>query len=400
MDDTWLNSFFDDVNNPTPERGSVILRPRGGGAAAHRAGKPVVLATSLQHGNKFTREEIGEEPSGSCVPAAFEWITSVKPPPRLKRSRKSEAHDVSHGASSTEDNLESLSSDSAAADCLTNEIDAQALSDALDGDTLALTHSFTSAFDFGTDCSGGATNISATNLTTAAASRRSSSRRSAPSGSRRSSARPAVAPTSPAAIALNAAGDVSMDADMPPPPPGPPPSDLFVPEMATFGVSALAPVSGVSKPSGGTTAPEDKKARHNLTERKRITRMNELFDRLSAAIEEPIGGNCAEPLMLGDRLGDLSNAEPTADASELADQNNPPPPVKERSGASKAKVLEGALRCIRDLKQKLAEERMARSVLSVKDLEAMTQSCASEEGDGVLGEVLQRTPSDYKDVAW
>ena len=292
MDDALLDS----AAMPATEYGaSGALRQRGGGAAAHRSGAPVILAMTSHTA----------EPANEC-----EWVTAVKaPPPRHKRSRKSEMHDV------------------------------------------------------------------------------------------------------PGEAAMD---DVAM---MPPPPPGPPPTDGFGLEMATFGVSALPPVDtpsavaiaagvgvsvggGVAVVGGGASAAESKKARHNLTERRRINRMNELFDQLSAAVED----RDETPFLIGSLSDGAAAPVPEEEPAPTEDPSNPPRP-KERSGASKAKVLEGALRCIRDLRKQLAEERLARPFLSVTDLDDMTSLCTLNDSGGgggaaVPGGLDSNDVSDYNDVAW
>ena len=334
------DSLLDSAAMPATEYGaSGALRQRGGGAAAHRSGAPVILAMTSHTA----------EPANEC-----EWVTAVKAPPsRHKRSRKSEMHDVSGEAANATSN---------------NSLEASAPPDTLHRQTTALTDSFTAAFTIGSDCG-----------TTATGSAFSAS------PSRRSNARTALASvTAPM-------DDVTM---MPPPPTGPPPTDGFGLEMATFGVSALAPVDtpsamaiaagvgvsvggGVAVVGGGASVAESKKARHNLTERRRINRMNELFDQLSAAVED----RDETPFLIGNLTDGAAAPVPEEEPAPTEDPSNPPRP-KERSGASKSKVLEGALRCIHDLRKQIASERLARPFLSVTDLDDMASLCTLNDSGG------------------
>mmetsp|Transcript_18061 Transcript_18061/g.36388 ORF Transcript_18061/g.36388 Transcript_18061/m.36388 type:complete len:423 (-) Transcript_18061:208-1476(-) len=87
-----------------------------------------------------------------------------------------------------------------------------------------------------------------------------------------------------------------------------------------------------------------RKVRHNLTERRRVDRMNQLFNRLYMALAE----GEEDPLPITRREPPVSN--------QLATSASAAPKW------SKADVLEGALRVITDLRHKLAEERLARSL--------------------------------------
>ena len=121
MDDTWLSNFFDGITEGhVADATTGTLRQRGGGAAVHRGGAKLFLATSTS----LAEDEISQAAQPSAE-VCFERMTSVTPPPRLKRSRKSEARDVSSVSGKPMDALD-------------------------DGETLALTNSFTTAFDFGT----------------------------------------------------------------------------------------------------------------------------------------------------------------------------------------------------------------------------------------------------------
>ena len=100
----------------------------------------------------------------------------------------------------------------------------------------------------------------------------------------------------------------------------------------------------------GETSPHDgdrRKVRHNLTERRRVDRMNQLFNKLYTAIEEAAPATDAVDKATGQPvLGVLG-----ADGKPI----NP-------SRWSKADVLEGALNVISDLRQQLSEERLARTL--------------------------------------
>ena len=102
----------------------------------------------------------------------------------------------------------------------------------------------------------------------------------------------------------------------------------------------------------GETSPHDgdrRKVRHNLTERRRVDRMNQLFNKLYTAIEEAAPATDAVDKATGQPvLGVLG-----ADGKPI----NP-------SRWSKADVLEGALNIIIDLRRQLSEERLSATVES------------------------------------
>ena len=85
--------------------------------------------------------------------------------------------------------------------------------------------------------------------------------------------------------------------------------------------------------------------RHNLTERRRVDRMNQLFKRLYMAIEDT-----APP--------ELSMQDQCERLGVLGADGKPINPNK----WSKADVLEGALNVIADLRKQLVEERLARTL--------------------------------------
>ena len=100
----------------------------------------------------------------------------------------------------------------------------------------------------------------------------------------------------------------------------------------------------------GETSPHDgdrRKVRHNLTERRRVDRMNQLFNKLYTAIEE------AAPAT---DVIDKATGQPVLGV--LGADGKPINP----SRWSKADVLEGALNVINDLRQQLSEERLARTL--------------------------------------
>ena len=107
--------------------------------------------------------------------------------------------------------------------------------------------------------------------------------------------------------------------------------------------------AGADAAADGDAAPIDngRKVRHNLTERRRVDRMNQLFNKLYTAIEEAAPATDAVDKATGQPvLGVLG-----ADGKPI----NP-------SRWSKADVLEGALNVISDLRQQLSEERLARTL--------------------------------------
>ena len=369
MDASCLDQCLLDAKEK-PASSVGTLRQRGGGAVAHRVGFPVILATS-----KDTVMHQGEPTEESPV-----WSTPItKPPPRLKRSRKSEADDTCDATSNSNNLLDT----------------AAPHADALDNSSHRIQVSFMPS----------AVTSAAEKVSSSSPSRRSSS-------SRRSISRPAGVAPVPELVKTEWTPEETPEEDVAmsphnPPPIGVLPTESFSPEVATFGVSALAPVDAAPAAAeasalvvSGASPGESKKARHNLTERRRITRMNELFDQLSAAIEEPD----ETPLLLGNLALEPSAADvdepPTAE-----DPDDPTARPKERSGASKANVLEAALRCIRDLRAKLAEERFARPFLSIADLDDMASMCTvADTTNGGLDSTMEATEpqevSDYKDVAW
>ena len=95
--------------------------------------------------------------------------------------------------------------------------------------------------------------------------------------------------------------------------------------------------------------PDDcnrRKVRHNLTERRRVDRMNQLFNKLYTAIEDTAPGQICDAAGNPASLGVCG-----ADGKPI----NP-------ARWSKADVLEGALNVIYGLRKQLEEERLARSV--------------------------------------
>jgi len=113
-----------------------------------------------------------------------------------------------------------------------------------------------------------------------------------------------------------------------------------------------APLEELEDLAGGAEGTGDdsnrRKVRHNLTERRRVDRMNQLFNRLFMAIED------------------------TAPAPAVTDRTSGAPVGLGVCGAdgkpinparwSKADVLEGALNVIQDLRKQLEEERLARTL--------------------------------------
>ena len=90
-----------------------------------------------------------------------------------------------------------------------------------------------------------------------------------------------------------------------------------------------------------------RKVRHNLTERRRVDRMNQLFNRLYTAIEETAPAT-----------GETDKATGQPVLGVLGADGKPINPNR----WSKADVLEGALNVITDLRRQLTEERLARTL--------------------------------------
>ena len=93
----------------------------------------------------------------------------------------------------------------------------------------------------------------------------------------------------------------------------------------------------------------DRKVRHNLTERRRIDRMNQLFDRLHRAVSNDEEGS----------RDDTSSFEQNIDPDALGAADEKLPKI------CKAQVLEGALQVIQDLRRQLAQERLASALQQV-----------------------------------
>ena len=159
----------------------------------------------------------------------------------------------------------------------------------------------------------------------------------------------------------------------PPVKPAPPPPRLLS-EEAEAAVTAVAVVPSTSavqkntehavamrKPSKPKHPPPsnddlvslppdaDRKQRHNLTERRRIDRMNQLFERLHSAV--------------------ANDGEDTRDHGSSFEQNIDPDAFTAADDKlpkiCKAQVLEGALRIIHDLRRQLAQERLASALQQV-----------------------------------
>ena len=123
--------------------------------------------------------------------------------------------------------------------------------------------------------------------------------------------------------------------------PLPPPALAPVDQMLC-GIEDLTEAELESLPTDASR----RKVRHNLTERRRVDRMNQLFHRLAMAI-------CDEAAAPAITMSGMDDAERmlTAEGKELA-----------KPKWSKADVLEGALNVVNDLRRQLAEERLARSL--------------------------------------
>ena len=91
-----------------------------------------------------------------------------------------------------------------------------------------------------------------------------------------------------------------------------------------------------------------RKVRHNLTERRRVDRMNQLFNRLFMAIEDTAPAPTVTDRTAGAPVG----------LGVCGADGKPINPAR----WSKADVLEGALNVIHDLRKQLEEERLARTL--------------------------------------
>jgi len=142
------------------------------------------------------------------------------------------------------------------------------------------------------------------------------------------------------------------------------------------------------KPSAPPSAPpvdaSRRKVRHNLTERRRVDRMNQLFHQLALAI-------CDEPAAPAITMAAMDDAERllTAEGQELA-----------KPKWSKADVLEGALNVVHDLRRQLAEERIARSLGVPADVELTAPDFApSDAGLGASSADLDAISADLEAIS-
>uniref|UniRef100_A0A7S2DJ27 BHLH domain-containing protein n=1 Tax=Haptolina brevifila TaxID=156173 RepID=A0A7S2DJ27_9EUKA len=97
---------MDDTTTVNDDPASASLRPRGGGAIFEQA-LAVEDMLELVKVDDYATESKGFlkplDPTASCVPAGFEWVTQMKPPPRLKRNkRKSEDGDTTMGEATSD----------------------------------------------------------------------------------------------------------------------------------------------------------------------------------------------------------------------------------------------------------------------------------------------------------
>lgn len=166
----------------------------------------------------------------------------------------------------------------------------------------------------------------------------------------------------PPATSLPSATPAAAAAEAPPLPL--PPLDT---DAAMGGVEGAAEEKPSAPPSAPPVDASRRKVRHNLTERRRVDRMNQLFHQLALAI-------CDEPAAPAITMAAMDDAERllTAEGQELA-----------KPKWSKADVLEGALNVVHDLRRQLAEERIARSLGVPADVELTAPDFAPS--DAVLG---------------
>lgn len=394
-EENWLDMLIDDAA-PDTDDASPMLRQRGGGATAHRAGEELALVTVPREvtaklevsDGKDTKMEVTlgapplvnasvvaalpkeslTVPQSSCVPAGFEWITKMQPPPRLKRSRKS---------TDAADSMPSLP--------LHNDADAFA--------SIAGLMNVPNVPNVST-ASSSSSSRAASSSSSGGSSARRPSRRGGASTARSPAPKHSAHSTVPAAASTDADTTTfgGVGGLVPLPIPAPPPSIAkteAAPESATeekatsFDVKLHTTSFGMHE-APKQEAPADmvyKKVRHNLTERKRVDRLNQLFNRLSAAVEEPDESTQALLTLECDSDAPSSTDGKTNESAEDV------APKKERS---KAEVLEGALSVIKDLRKQLAEERLARS-LGMTDLETIAGMCSD---DGLNEETA------YQNVTW
>lgn len=393
-DASWFEELLMDDSNPPG-----MLRTRGGGSAA--VAKPIVEALSL--------------PSDSCVPSGFEWITQV-PPPRLKRSRKS---DINSTETRGDVHLSTQHEDAAI-------------------DSASIPAIPTAAKGPSPKASPRSQRRGSTTRRTGGSAGRSNRKTNSLSAVEAQSVGLAMSASSPVLPSPNdplaGSADEGNNADLADAV-GAMADDLGFSSFATMDVSDLTgfklplPCPVVAKSgkaandsSAADTSKDDdfdvmlhtatfgaheppvaenayKKVRHNLTERKRVDRLNQLFNRLSAAIDaddvlDGISG--PRPATLEDiktLTGDMGGLGEGALASAG--------PKKERS---KAEVLESALNVIVDLRRQLAEERLSRrlGVSHLDDTAVDSMATANIGSDGDTDELNDDIDGNgtYNNVSW
>ena len=371
-------SWFEDLMmDDAPATGQKVLRERGGGSAVTLA--PV---------------EAPVLPSDSCVPAGFEWVTQL-PPPRLKRSRKNDPTATEAAASLTEALDTPTPSPKAPSPTLTSSPKASPRSQRR--------ASWSSSSRRGGGSAGRANRKS--NSTAASEPATQGTPTLAPSAAEMEGSAGTLADELSGDLGFSSFNDLDVSVDdlaefkLPLPCPVGPVSDKAT--TNDFDVALHTASFGAHEPPAVESSY--KKSRHNLTERKRVDRLNQLFNRLSAAIddeEDELPGAVVAPAGKS-KSGKDSKAQLAI--SETSEDPLNPVPKKDRS---KAEVLETALQVILHLRKQLNEERLARR-LGVADLEDATPQAldpaaitkmesegdaASAEGDG--------SQTDYTNVDW
>lgn len=363
MDGAWLEMMVDNepmhsIETFGPSSPSATLRQRGGCKSAALPGMIDVFDTSsfisdvesisVAKDPEFASfalpaasaapltvrpNELLATNSDSCVPAGFEWVKEMEPPARAKRSRKAD--------STIKQNLSSATSARKRSTNLSSSSLRWAPLHTIGNDHVALEPSGNS-----TDSSTKTQHLPANPPGTSASTSTSASQ-----------SLPLKAPSSlPVNGTIgwpknaNLLGDDALQ------------TEITTSSVETFDMLLHTATFGAHAPAAGVSSI--KKNRHNLTERKRIDRLNQLFNRLNATID-------GDESLLDGSVEDGSDFKPKKDRS-------------------KAEVLEDALETIVDLRKQLSELRMEQTHfdLSVRDLENICctmsdrdETTSTSEGD-------------------
>jgi len=133
---------------------------------------------------------------------------------------------------------------------------------------------------------------------------------------------------------------------------------------------------------GGGCDASRRKVRHNLTERRRVDRMNQLFNKLYLVLEDTAPGQ--------------TGADGTTALGVLGADCKPINPQR----WSKADVLEGALNIITDLRRQLAEERLSRSLgVEASEVEATDALTHEVRVSSFGGNDAERNENPFGDLA-